>query len=57
MGDVDFRAICKRFRAIFINNATGVRGNERNLANRFIKLFDEAYFRQVKVYILSSESL
>ncbi len=57
MGDVDFRAICKRFRAIFINNATGVRGNERNLANRFIKLFDEAYFRQVKVYLLSSESL
>jgi len=54
LGDVDFRAICKRFRAIFIRDAKQVTGNNRNLANRLIKLFDEAYFRQVKIYILSN---
>lgn len=54
---MDFRAICKRFRAIFIKDAKQVTGNNRNLSNRFIKLFDEAYFRQVKVYILSDEKV
>jgi len=57
LGDVDFRAICKTFKAIFIKDAKQVAGNNRNLANRFIKLFDEAYFRQVKVYILSEETV
>ena len=57
MGDADFRAICKKFRAIFIKNFRPIKPHERNLANRLIKLFDESYFRQVKVYILASEPL
>ena len=55
MGDVDFRAICKQFRAIFIKNVRPIQPHERNMANRLIKLFDEAYFRHVKVYLLSSD--
>ena len=57
MGDADFRSICKRFRAIFIKNLRPIKPHERNLSNRLIKLFDEAYFRQVKVYLLSTHSL
>lgn len=40
MGDSDFRAICKHFRAIFITGVHRISSNERNLANRLIKLFD-----------------
>lgn len=57
MGDVDFRAICKRFRAIFIQNVRPIQPHERNKANRLIKLFDEAYFRQVKIYLLADTPL
>ena len=51
MGDADFRAICKNFQAIVIKNMRTIKRNERNVANRLIKLFDEAYFRNVKIYI------
>ena len=57
MGDADFRAICKNFRAIFIKNMRPIKTHERNLANRLIKLFDEAYFRRVKVYLLATSEL
>lgn len=57
MGDTDFRILCKRYRAIFIQNVRPIKPHERNMANRLIKLFDEAYFRQVKVYILATSSL
>ena len=55
IGDADFRIICKHFKAIFIKDAKPV--HDRNSANRLIKLFDEAYFRQVKIYILSEFEL
>ena len=51
MGDTDFRAICKNFKAIVIRNMREIKRHERNTANRLIKLFDEAYFRNVKIYI------
>lgn len=51
MGDSDFRAICKNYKAIIIKNMRQIKRNERNTANRLIKLFDEAYYRNVKVYI------
>ena len=51
MGDSDFRAICKQFKAIIIRNMREIKRHERNTANRLIKLFDEAYYRNVKVYI------
>lgn len=57
MGDTDFRIICKHFKAIFITNMRKIDRSERNTANRLIKLFDEAYFRQVKVYILADTPL
>lgn len=57
MGDTDYRAICKHFKAIFIINMRKIGSNERNIANRLIKLFDEAYFRHVKVYILADTPL
>jgi len=53
MGDTDFRAICKNFKAVFIRGMRTITRQERNIANRLIKLFDEAYFRQVKIYILA----
>ncbi len=40
MGDSDFRAICQNFKAIIIRNMTQIKRNERDLANRMIKLFD-----------------
>lgn len=57
MGDSDFRAICKHFKAIFITNMRKIDQNQRNTANRLIKLFDEAYFRNVKIYILAQTPL
>ncbi len=51
MGDSDFRAICKNYKAIIIRNMREIKRNERNTANRLIKLFDEAYYRNVQVYI------
>lgn len=57
MGDSDFRAICKHFKAIFIINMRKIDQHERNIANRLIKLFDEAYFRNVKIYILAETPL
>lgn len=51
MGDSDFRAITKSFKAIIIRNMRVIKQNERNIANRLIKLFDEAYYRNVKLYI------
>lgn len=51
MGDTDFRAICKHFKAIIICKMRKIHRHERNTANRLIKLFDEAYFRNVKIYI------
>lgn len=51
MGDSDFRAICKNFKAIIIKNMRQIKRQERNTANRLIKLFDEAYYRNVKIYI------
>lgn len=51
MGDTDFRAICQNFKAIIIRNMRQIKRNERDIANRMIKLFDEAYFRHVKLYI------
>lgn len=51
MGDSDFRAICKNFKAIIIRDVRQIKRHERNIANRLIKLFDEAYFRNVKIYI------
>ena len=57
MGDADFRAIAKRFRAIFIKNIRPIKRHQRDLANRLIKLFDEVYFRQVKVYLLATNSI
>lgn len=57
MGDTDYRAICKHFKAIFIAKMRKIGSNERNIANRLIKLFDEAYFRHVKVYILADTPL
>lgn len=51
MGDSDFRAICKNFKAIVVRDMRKINRHERNLANRLIKLFDEAYFRNVKIYI------
>jgi predicted ATPase len=57
MGDTDYRAICKNFRAIFITNMRSIGRNERNIANRLIKLFDEAYYRHVKVYVLADTPL
>ncbi len=51
MGDYDFRAISKNFKAIIIRDMRKIGTNERNVANRLIKLFDQAYFRNVKVYI------
>lgn len=51
MGDADFRAICKHFKAIMIRNMRKVGRHELNTANRLIKLFDEAYFRNVKIYV------
>jgi len=54
MGDTDFRIICKHFKAIFIRGMKRIDRKDRNLANRLIKLFDEAYFRQVKIYILAN---
>jgi predicted ATPase len=54
MGDTDFRAICKHFKAIFISGMRHIDTKDRNLANRLIKLFDEAYFRQVKIYMLAN---
>lgn len=54
MGDSDFRAICKNFKAIFIRDMRKIKPQERNIANRLIKLFDEAYFRNVKIYIEAS---
>jgi predicted ATPase len=53
MGDTDFRAICKHFKAVFIRGVKQIDTKDRNLANRLIKLFDEAYFRQVKIYLLA----
>lgn len=40
MGDYDFRAICKNFKAIVIRGMRKIKPNERNVANRLIKLFD-----------------
>jgi predicted ATPase len=57
MGDADFRAISKNFKAIFIKNFRPLKPHERNIANRLIKLFDEAYFRHLKIYLLASEPL
>lgn len=51
MGDTDFRAIAKNYKAIIIKNMREIKRHERNTANRLIKLFDEAYFRNVKIYI------
>jgi predicted ATPase len=51
MGDSDFRAICKNFKAIIIKNMRQIKRQERNTANRLIKLFDEAYYRNAKIYI------
>ena len=57
MGDSDFRAICKNYKAIIIRNMREIKQNERNTANRLIKLFDEAYYRNVKVYIEATVGL
>lgn len=57
MGDTDFRAICKNFKAIIIRNMREIKRHEANIANRLIKLFDEAYFRNVKIYIEATVSL
>jgi len=57
MGDTDFRAICNNFKAIFITNMKKINERERNIANRLIKLFDEAHYRNVKIYILADTSL
>lgn len=51
MGDSDFRAICKNYKAIIIRDMRLIKREERNLANRLIKLFDEAYYRNVEIYI------
>jgi len=40
MGDSDFRAICKNFKAIIIRNMRVIKRHERNISNRLIKLFD-----------------
>lgn len=40
MGDYDFRAISKNFKAIIIRDMRKIGKNERNVANRLIKLFD-----------------
>jgi predicted ATPase len=57
MGDVDFRAICKHFKAIVIRNMRKIRREEMNTSNRLIKLFDEAYFRSVKIFTEANVSL
>ena len=57
MGDADFRVIAKHFRTIFIKNVRPIKRHERNLSNRLIKLFDEAYFRRVKIYLLATHSI
>jgi predicted ATPase len=56
-GGIDFRAICKAFKAVIIRNMRKIGREERNIANRLIKLFDEAYFRNVKIYIEAKVSV
>lgn len=51
MGDSDFRIICKNYKAIIIRNMRPIKKGEGDTANRLIKLFDEAYYRNVKIYI------
>lgn len=51
MGDSDFRSICKNYKAIIIRNMREIKRHERNTANRLIKLFDEAYYRNVNIII------
>jgi len=57
MGDSDFRAICQNFKAIVIRNMRQIKRHERDVSNRMIKLFDEAYFRHVKLYISGETDL
>jgi predicted ATPase len=43
MSDNDFRAICRSHKAIIVKNIPKIETNQRNIANRFIKLVKNAY--------------
>jgi predicted ATPase len=57
MGDSDFRAISKQFKAVIIRGMRKIDREEMNIANRLIKLFDEVYFRNVQIYIEANVSI
>ena len=50
MGDSDFRAICRHYKAIVVKHIPHIDLGKRNVANRFIKLLDEVYNNKVKLY-------
>ena len=57
LGVVDFMEICKNFNIIFIKNMPELNNNFNNEAKRFILFIDEAYENNVKLIILSQNSI
>jgi cell division protein ZapE len=56
-GVVDYMKICKNFKFIFIKNIPALNNNLNNETKRFILFIDEAYENDVKLTILSQNSI
>ena len=56
-GVVDYMKICKKFNMIFIKNLPKLGNNLNNEAKRFILFLDESYENNVKLIILSENSI
>ena len=57
LGVKDYMEICKYFNIIFIKNIPSLDNNYNNEAKRFILFIDEAYENNVKLIILSQNSI